>query len=142
MKSYLIVALLVAIVACVGYYVALEPAEAVTPVKSVPMTQENIIATGKMVAVNITTATDTTLVAAVTDRKIYAWPIVLKAEGATDVTLKSDTTSISGPIEFADGDSFSLTLESAPFVTAAGEALILTTSGSVTLTGSFFYVTR
>lgn len=90
--------------------------------------------------INISTATTTTLVAAVPGKTIRMLRYDFIAAGAVNVTFKSDTTPIAGPYACAANGGI------APpeslcgiFETASGEALKVTTDAAVQLGGCFTY---
>lgn len=93
--------------------------------------------------INVATATDHTIVAAVTGKKIRVLSYVIVAAAAVAVTWKSGSTARSGAMSFA-ANSGIVVSPAAPsggswFETAAGEALVLTLSGAQQVSGHLTY---
>lgn len=88
-------------------------------------------------SINISTATDTTVVSAVASQKIWIKRIVLVNQGASNntVTLKSASTSKTGAgITIEPGSS----LDVGEMILGTNEAFVITTSGTSNISG---YVT-
>jgi len=94
------------------------------------------------VAINTATAETAELVEAVAGRKICILGFFIQSEGTQNVTFLSASTAKMGPLEFADTDYISMTLEDAPINCVVSEALNMTTSGSVQINGWLTYVLR
>ena len=94
---------------------------------------------GTRVAFDQNTAADHTVVAASagTRHRILAWRLTLAA--AVNLTWKSDTTAISGVYVFGSGGVDEPLLPFQGYETAAGEALKLTLSGAVRVSGDIWY---
>jgi hypothetical protein len=97
---------------------------------------------GVTVAIDISTATTTALVAATSGKQILITGLFIQSEGTQDVTIYSGSTAKTGAIEFADGDTLFLDLQSAPIMLSSGEALNLVTTGAVQINGWATYVLR
>jgi len=92
--------------------------------------------------INIAAAEDATLVAAVADKKICLTAIALTVFGETNLTLKSGATAISGAMDFGGtNEPRGLThyLGDYPLKTSPGEALVLTSSIAVQVSGYITY---
>lgn len=93
--------------------------------------------------VNVNTAIDNPIVAAVTGQKIKVVNYVLVAAAAVSATWKSAANPLSGPMPLgatlplmvAGGDEFTSVLE-----TNKGEALNLALSGAILVAGHLIYV--
>lgn len=83
------------------------------------------------------------LVAAVADKKTYAWKLHLHAAGAVTVTFKSAATVLPGPLVFESaGDKF-IDFDSEPwFLTAVNEDFSINLSAAVAVTGALYYTTQ
>jgi len=96
-----------------------------------------------VVEVDVSTATDTTLVAAASGVQYQVIGFFFQSEGTqAGVFFKSGSTTLTGPVEFVDGDTWSMGINDAPINCARGEALVLTTSSAVQLNGHVVYVKR
>lgn len=94
----------------------------------------------KSAPVNVATATDHTIVAAVTGHRIVVKGWHLICDGAVAVTPKSGSTTLSGALSFAaNGGSVLPVSESGWLATAAGEALVFTLGGAVGVRGWVTY---
>src|SRR5688572_20967954 len=92
--------------------------------------------------VNVVTATDTTLVAAVADQRVRVISFWLWSAGTTNVTFKSASTALHGPVALAAQSHLYKDPrddEQPWLLTVAGEALVLTTSGAVQVSGIVYY---
>lgn len=107
-----------------------------------PAADSNLRDQGATVAVDISTATTTALVAATSGKQIMITGLFIQSEGTQDVTIYSASTAKTGAIEFADGDTLFLDLQSAPIMLGSGEALNIVTSGAVQINGWVTYVLR
>lgn len=89
--------------------------------------------------INITTATDTTVIAgAAGGRKI--WKLVLWANGDQTVTIKTGSTIVLGPLDMAQGGTLQLQKDSDPWFTcAASEAFVITTDSTGAIRGRVYY---
>jgi hypothetical protein len=85
---------------------------------------------------------DTTIISAVTGKKLRVFAITFTCSAAVTVTWKSNTTPLINTMAFdANGgmDTYRGTGGTAFVETASGEALILTLSGSSNVRGSVSY---
>lgn len=94
-----------------------------------------------IVTVGVSSATDTTLVAAQPGKRIRVWQAYLQNKHATtdtDITVKSGSTAISGVTTLKAVCVSPMTLPftgSAWWTTAAGQALVLNTSAAGNVCG-------
>ena len=93
-------------------------------------------------AISVTSAGDSTIIAAVAGMKIRVVSLFIVSSGGT-ASLKfqsSTTTDLMGPIVVEDQSKFDLDInEYGHFNTAAGEALSLNVSNKITLGGAITY---
>jgi hypothetical protein len=93
------------------------------------------------VAVNITTATTTEVIAAVAGKTIRIYKIWLRLNGANNVDLKSATTALAGQLQY--GNSGEIIYEdhsgNFPISCAAAEAFNLVTSAANGVSGRVWY---
>jgi|GEM_PF-2144107 len=92
--------------------------------------------------INTALAEDSTIVAAVADRKIQLRSYVLTVAGETNLTWKSGATAISGAMDLGGTDEprgISAFLGDFPLETTAGAALVLANSIAVQLSGYVTY---
>lgn len=96
------------------------------------------------IAVNISTATDTTLVAAPTlNKRIVVTGYTLIAGGTGNFTWKSGSTSKSGPLNLAaQAGAANAFHPDGVIICNAGEALVATTSAAVQISGHITYEIR
>lgn len=92
-------------------------------------------------AISQTATASTALVAAVVGKKIRVLAITLMAAGATNVTILRAATAISGAMPLAANTGFSADSMYGIFETAAGEALNMSMSASVQVSGFLTYIT-
>ncbi len=92
--------------------------------------------------INTATAETAELVAATTGSRIQIIGFYIESEGTQNVTFLSASTAKTGPLEFADTDSLSMTMEDPPINLTVSEALNMTTTGSVQINGWLVYVLR
>jgi len=94
----------------------------------------------KTAFVNPSTATDTAVVAAITGKSIRVHAVATVAGGANNLLFKSGTTALCGTMALAANGGFVLPYNEAGwFVTAASEALNLTTSAAVATGATVVY---
>ncbi len=96
------------------------------------------------VTFDITTAGDTTLKTAVAGLKIKVGSLIISANGVNNLTFKSGSTVIAGPM-FADGAGYTAALPpgAQPYMeTAVNTALVLTTSTTNRVTVQLGYYTE
>ena len=97
----------------------------------------------KSAVVNISTATTTAIVAAVTGQSIRMYRILLVAGGTVNVTFKDGSTALTGAMPLVANEGFVLDYQTqAWFVTSSGAALNLTTDANVNLTGTVWYLVQ
>lgn len=92
--------------------------------------------------INISTATDTTIVAAVAAQRIRIYAIWIWSAGSTNVTPKSASTALAGPIAMAAQSDFNREprRDQEPWFTCGvNEAFVLTTSAAVQISGIVYY---
>ncbi len=94
---------------------------------------------GTTTVINDAVSGDSTLVTGTSGRVIFITGLFIQSEGTQNVTLNTfdgtTHTAVTGAIEFADGDSLYLDLESAPITLTSGDSLSITTSASVQING-------
>lgn len=91
--------------------------------------------------INFSTTANHTIAAAVAGKEIHITNITFTVGGETNLTFKSDTTAISGAMDFGGTDEprgISDHLGCCPLKTTAGEAFVITSSAAVQVSG---YVT-
>ena len=96
-------------------------------------------------AINFATAITSEIVAAVSGKKIKVANIMLTVAGETNLTFKSDSDSISGPLDFGGTDEprgMVHSLSDYPLETAEGEAFGLASSLAVQVSGYVTYYTE
>lgn len=94
------------------------------------------------VAVNISSAATTSLVAAVADQETRVYKVFLTIGGANNLTWKSANDALGGVLQFTGPGSFVLDFDGEPWlVTATNEALQLTTSTAAQVSGFVYYIT-
>jgi hypothetical protein len=92
--------------------------------------------------INITTATDTTIIAAVASQRIRIYAIWMWSGGTTSVTPKTATTPLSGTISMVAQSHFDKEPrrdEEPWFTCGVNEAFVLTTSGAAQVSGIVYY---
>ena len=90
--------------------------------------------------IDISTATSTTLVAALASRKIRVITLFLRTDDVNIIQFLSDTTGIVGTMRMVDSDQVKLNeSENGWFETSAGEALVLSTSAAKQVSGWLAY---
>jgi hypothetical protein len=96
----------------------------------------------KQAHINVATATNTQLVAAVAGKKIRVTAVTIICAGAQGVTFKTATTALGGEYSFATNGG--MDVDRTPpnwfMETVAGEALNITTSQAVQTSGSINYI--
>ena len=96
-------------------------------------------------AITFATAATHEIIAAVAGKKIKIANLMLTVSGETNLTLKSNTTAISGPLDFGGTDEprgMVQNFGNFPLETVAGEAFNITSSGAVQLSGYATYFTE
>jgi hypothetical protein len=96
----------------------------------------------KHAVISQNTAARNQIVAAVTGKRIVVLNYTVVATGAVAITWESGTTALSGVMSFAanGGASAPGTGESPVLTTARGEALNITSSGAVQISGHLTYI--
>lgn len=90
--------------------------------------------------IDISTATTTTLVAAITGHQIRVVSLFLRSDDVNTVQFLSDTTAIGGTMRLIDADQIKLNeSENGHFETSTGEALKLSTSNAKQVSGWLAY---
>ena len=91
----------------------------------------------KRAVIDISTATTTAIVAAVSGKRIVVVNLVIYVGSGQTIVWKSGTTALSGPIgaSYTAGDAYDGLIE-----TVAGEALNLTTTAAAVVAGHLTYV--
>ena len=103
---------------------------------------EIIVPTIYKANINTAAAEDSTIVAAVADRKIQLRSYVLTVAGETNLTWKSGAVAISGAMDLGGTNEprgVSAYLGDFPLETAAGAALVLANSAAVQVSGYVTY---
>jgi hypothetical protein len=94
-------------------------------------------------AISAAASGDNTILVAVTGKRLCVLGIFLMAAGAVNATVKSNTTALSGAIPLAANGGFVVPPPANPEMdwleTNAGEALVLTLSGAVQVSGFITY---
>ena len=95
----------------------------------------------KVVALNISTSGDNTVVAAPASGGIKVWKMSFTAAGAVNVVFKNGTTAQSGAyVLTGNGSSLTFVYDGAPWAWCdPGNAFIINLSGATALTGQVFY---
>jgi len=95
----------------------------------------------KRAIINVATAADHPIVAAVPGHKIVVIGWFIASSGNNTLTWKSGSNAITGPMDVANNTIFNdRTSETGVFETESGEALVLTLSGSNKQAGYLSYV--
>lgn len=92
--------------------------------------------------INIATADDHEIIAAISGKKISITNIALTVGGETNITLKSGTTAISGAMDFGGTDEprgMTQGLGEYPLQTTLGEAFVMASSLAVQVSGYVTY---
>ena len=103
---------------------------------------EIIVPTILKAKIDISTAANITVIAAVAERKISISSIVFTVAGETNITLKSGATAISGAMDFGGTNEprgMSHGMGDMPLQTAAGEAFVIANSIAVQVSGWITY---
>jgi len=89
-----------------------------------------------------TSTTGAALVAAVTAKKIQVMALIIMGDGDTDVTLNSASTALTGAMPLAvSGNGLVVPFCGVPWLeTVAGEALTVTLSAAVAISGCLVYL--
>lgn len=94
-------------------------------------------------AINASSTGDNTIVAAVATKCTLVFKIFFVSSAATTVTFKDGSTALTGAITLTAGGSFVLDLDSEPwFIATAGNAFIISQSGTAQLSGRAYYKQR
>jgi len=97
----------------------------------------------KYADIDVASAGDNTIVAAVTGKKIRVLQYALVVSAATTVIWKSGTTPITGDMPFAANGGISSPFSpSGLFETSAGEALVLNLSAGNPVSGHLVYTEK
>ena len=97
----------------------------------------------KYAKIDVASAGDNTIVAAVTGKKIRVLQYALVVAAETTVIWKSGTTAITGDMTFAANGGISTPFSPIGlFETAAGEALVLNLSASNPVSGHLVYTEK
>lgn len=116
-----------------------EPGPIIT---SQPTQEEDAVPAILKAKIDISTAADIEVIAAVATRKISISSIVFTVAGETNITLKSGATAISGAMDFGGTNEpmgMSHGMGDMPLQTAAGEAFVIANSIAVQVSGWVTY---
>lgn len=95
----------------------------------------------KRAVISAAAAADNTIVAAVSGKRIVLLGLFLVSTSANGLTLKSDSTAISGAMAVAANGTLVLPVSDRGYVeTAVGEALKLALSGATQVSGAVTYI--
>lgn len=113
------------------------------PIRTAQAEEEEIImAEIRRAKIDFSGAEDAEIVAAVAGQKISVAAMALTVGGETNLTFKSDTTAISGAMDFGGTDEprgFTHGFGDYPLQTAGGEAFVITSSIAVQVSGYITY---
>jgi hypothetical protein len=92
-------------------------------------------------AINFAASGDNTVIAAVVGAPILVFGIFFTVAGATNITFKDGTTSLSGAVVFtANGSAMTLQINDEPyFYCQPGDAFIMNNSSAVQVSGTVYY---
>lgn len=93
--------------------------------------------------VNFTATGDTAVVAAVAAQSVYVYRLFIVASAATTITIKDGVagTALTGAMSIAAGGSIMLDMSGdAWFATTAGNAFVISQSGTAQISGAVYYV--
>ena len=108
----------------------------------VPLERKTSLTNNVLTAeIDISSATTTSVVAAVTGRKVKIYRIFIWSAGTNVVTLLSASTDLSGPITFSASGELSLSGEVPVLCCALSEAFRITTSTTGQISGWVQYTT-
>ena len=93
----------------------------------------------KQAVIDESTIASNTIVAAVTDKSIRVIALMFTVGGPVNLTWESDTTPLTGAMEFADSGGLTHESQDGIFWTAPGEALVLTQDAAVQVSGVLTY---
>ncbi len=96
-------------------------------------------------AITFATAATHEVIAAVSGKKVKITNLMLTVAGETNLTFKSNTTALSGALDFGGTDEPRGMVQhfgDSPLETAEGEAFNITSSGAVQLSGYATYFTE
>ena len=116
-----------------------EPGPIIT---SQPTQEEDAVPAILKAKIDISTAADIEVIAAVATRKISISSIVFTVAGETNITLKSGATAISGAMDFGGTNEpmgMSHGMGDMPLQTVAGEAFVISNSIAVQVSGWITY---
>lgn len=92
---------------------------------------------------NISSATTTAVIAAVSNQLIKVYKAVILCAAAQTIDVKDNTTSLTGPMTFAVGVPLVLNLDGNPWwVASLGNALNFTTTTTGQVSGTLYYLTQ
>lgn len=95
--------------------------------------------TYKYTIINANSAGDTTVVSAVTNKKIRVVAFAVVAAGTVDVRFKSGNTDITGSMRLLEAGGIAHAFEGGLFETAVNQALLINLSSSVQVGGYVVY---
>jgi len=100
-------------------------------------------ASTRSASINVNSSGDNTVVAASTTGTLNVYAIIFTVNGATNITFKSGSTALSGPIVFTgNGSSMALQQSENPwFSCLAGNDFVINSSNAVTIAGMVYYTT-
>lgn len=93
----------------------------------------------QIAVISFSTAADQTVVAGVAGKTIRILKLAFVSAGTTNITLKHGSTAWTGAMPFVANMGFVEDAEQDPFITAAGEAFVITNSQAVQVSGYVKY---
>lgn len=95
----------------------------------------------KRTVINIASAVQQTIGAALSGNKVVLLSVMLVAAGAVTITFQSDNTGLTGAMTLAAGQAIELSAERYGIMeTATGEGLKFTLSGAVQVSGNATWI--
>lgn len=98
------------------------------------------------ISINANSTGDNTIIAAVANRNIHVYRMILVVDAATVLTFKDGAgTSLTGPISMSANGAIVLDYDQGPiawFATSTGNAFIISQSGTAQMSGKASYVLR
>lgn len=83
---------------------------------------------------------DNTIVAAIANKGIRVYRLIMVSDSSTTVIFKNGTTALTGAIPLYAGGAFVLDVSNEPwFISSVGSAFVINQSGTATITGKLDY---
>lgn len=93
-------------------------------------------------AVSFAAGGDNTVIAAITDTRIMVHRLFIVVAGATNITIKNGSTSLTGAMPFAANGALVLDISGEPwFAVSKGSAFVVNLSAGVQVSGTVYYAT-